>query len=629
MKKTPKLLILAGTVLAFLFLFGIIFYNNFIKKSIYEENSQHLLSTYEQVDKTFTMFVQHNWNALSDWSNNLQYLDDTENMKTLWYEFARRKDAWQYQDFYMFNENCDFITAAGRDGNAPNIQGIFLDMYETGQPVISSYIASDSNRRIVFALPMEVPYTINGITYSGLAVSYNNDVVEKLIAGNIYQGQSDCYILTSDGNVLLSLEPKTEFLQHISNLFDFLNNYTDMTETEITDLKKNIKNVSTGSLQCRYNKKTYYLVYEPTGINDWTIVGIIHNDVVDASMRRIQFITIVLILILNGCIALLLIGTVFVLMDSRLRMKEHEQMILLKRKELTEQMFSGLGRIVDRFAVGDLKNNRYEYHENLLKHPIYPETGYYDDLVKNISHQYLVMTDTENKKMNHLLTPDYLRCVLKKEDDIFKIEYYNRSIDTYLVMHVVPVEWDSEHELEKVMLIAQDIGQKHELENLANTDGLTGLYNERYFNSILHKKELQKLPFILFYLDLDHFKSVNDTYGHDMGDKLLKEAANRLQSCIRSNDYAFRIGGDEFIVYQIQGQKSQAELRADLESLQHLWDQIRAEKGLELPVTVSSGIALFPQHGQRFDQLWSHADQALYQAKAEGRQRLCFWEEED
>lgn len=72
-------------------------------------------------------------------------------------------------------------------------------------------------------------------------------------------------------------------------------------------------------------------------------------------------------------------------------------------------MFSGLGRIVDRFAVGDLKNNRYEYHENLLKHPIYPETGYYDDLVEDISRQYLVMTDTENKKMNHLLTPDYLQ----------------------------------------------------------------------------------------------------------------------------------------------------------------------------------------------------------------------------
>ena len=57
------------------------FLQQFYQKSIYEENSQHLLSTYEQVDKTFTMFVQHNWNALSDWSNNLQYLDDAENMK--------------------------------------------------------------------------------------------------------------------------------------------------------------------------------------------------------------------------------------------------------------------------------------------------------------------------------------------------------------------------------------------------------------------------------------------------------------------------------------------------------------------------------------------------------------------
>ncbi len=57
-------------------------------------------------------------------------------------------------------------------------------------------------------------------------------------------------------------------------------------------------------------QQNYYLVYEPTGINDWTIVGIIHDDVVDASMRRIQSITIVLLLILNGCIALLLTGTV-------------------------------------------------------------------------------------------------------------------------------------------------------------------------------------------------------------------------------------------------------------------------------------------------------------------------------
>ena len=84
MNKTPKLFILAGAVLASLFLFVSIVYNNFIQKSIYEENSQHLLSTYEQVDKTFTMFVQHNWNALSDWSNNFKECrQEYQDMKVL------------------------------------------------------------------------------------------------------------------------------------------------------------------------------------------------------------------------------------------------------------------------------------------------------------------------------------------------------------------------------------------------------------------------------------------------------------------------------------------------------------------------------------------------------------------
>ena len=127
-----------------------------------------------------------------------------------------------------------------------------------------------------------------------------------------------------------------------------------------------------------------------------------------------------------------------------------------------------------------------------------------------------------------------------------KIEYSKRTENIYKLMNVVAVEWDESGIPLKVMMISQDIGKRHELENLANTDGLTGLFNERYFSSVLHRKEKKKLPFVLYYLDLDHFKPVNDTYGHDMGDKLLKAVAERLLKCIRSNDFAFRIGGDEF-----------------------------------------------------------------------------------
>ena len=98
------------------------------------------------------------------------------------------------------------------------------------------------------------------------------------------------------------------------------------------------------------------------------------------------------------------------------------------------------------------------------------------------------------------------------------------------------------------MCISQNIGEKHDLEILANTDGLTGLFNERYFTMMLESKEKKKLPFVLVYLDLDQFKPINDTYGHTMGDKLLQETAKRLLLCIRKNDYVFRIGGDEFTI---------------------------------------------------------------------------------
>ena len=88
--------------------------------------------------------------------------------------------------------------------------------------------------------------------------------------------------------------------------------------------------------------------------------------------------------------------------------------------------------------------------------------------------------------------------------------------------------------------------ERQKMEDLANTDGLTGLSNERFFNATLQKKEKAGEPFALFYLDLDSFKPVNDTYGHDVGDQLLKAVSRRLRTCVRSTDYAFRIGGDEF-----------------------------------------------------------------------------------
>ena len=93
MNKISKFLTLIILIVVVL-LFGIYQYRTFIQTEIYQENSEHLLATYEQVSRTFTLFTQRNWNVLADWDEYLQYISDSENTETAWHDFADRKNNW-------------------------------------------------------------------------------------------------------------------------------------------------------------------------------------------------------------------------------------------------------------------------------------------------------------------------------------------------------------------------------------------------------------------------------------------------------------------------------------------------------------------------------------------------------
>ena len=203
-----------------------------------------------------------------------------------------------------------------------------------------------------------------------------------------------------------------------------------------------------------------------------------------------------------------------------------------------------------------------------------------------------------------------------------KIEYSKRTENIYKLMNVVAVEWDESGIPLKVMMISQDIGKRHELENLANTDGLTGLFNERYFSSVLHRKEQKKLPFVLYYLDLDHFKPVNDTYGHDMGDKLLKAVAERLLKCIRNNDFAFRIGGDEFALIISAEMEDSLCMQTKMRIIQSLLRPYEID-GKTLHIGASCGYAVYPLETEDTGKIRILADQRMYAEKKENHQKAA------
>lgn len=620
MNKICKFLTLIILIVAVL-LFGIYQYRTFIQTEIYQENSEHLLATYEQVNRTFTLFTQRNWNVLSDWDEYLQYISDSENTETVWHDFADRKNNWQYSDFYMFNEHCDFLTANNRKGTADSIRNCFQEMYSFECPTISDYTASSGKHKVVFAIPLSHPFCLNNITYTGVAVSYDVTTVEDMISNNVYGDKSSCYLVNAKGHVILSLESQSEFLSEHENLFTFLKDNAVFSENTYDAVEHDLQKVVKGRAKFNSQGTSYYMVYQPVGLNDWSILGIVQTAAVNSPDEKIMHVTIAAITVLATCLLLLLLRLSSLNAEYKLKHQELLHQALKAQKEQTDQLFYGMTCIVDRYTVVDLLKDRYEYHE-YSSNSLYPETGSYQNLLDTVARNYIVLSDTENIKISHLLNKEYLQKVLHKGNGIMKIEYSKRTENVYKIMNVVAVEWDEAGIPQKVMMIVQDIGKRHELENLANTDGLTGLFNERYFSSVLHRKEQKKLPFVLYYLDLDHFKPVNDTYGHDMGDKLLKAVAERLLKCIRSNDLAFRIGGDEFALI----------ISAEMEDSLCMQTKMRIVQSLLLPYEIdgktlhigaSCGYAVYPLETEDTGKIRILADQRMYAEKKENHRKAA------
>lgn len=621
MNKICKFLTLIILIVVVL-LFGIYQYRTFIQTEIYQENSEHLLATYEQVNRTFTLFTQRNWNVLSDWDEYLQCISDAENTETVWHDFADRKNNWQYSDFYMFNEHCDFLTANNRKGTADSIRNCFQEMYSSECPTISDYTASSGKHKVVFAIPLSHPFCLDNITYTGVAVSYDVTTVEDMISNNVYGDKSSCYLVNAKGHVILSLESQSEFLSEHENLFTFLKDNAVFSENTYDAVEHDLQKVVKGRAKFNSQGISYYMVYQPVGLNDWSILGIVQTAAVNSPDEKIMHVTIVAITVLATCLLLLLLRLSSLNAEYKLKHQELLHQALKAQKEQTDQLFYGMTCIVDRYTVVDLLKDRYEYHEYSNSNNLYPETGSYQNLLDTAARNYIVLSDTENIKISHLLNKEYLQKVLHKGNGIMKIEYSKRTENIYKIMNVVAVEWDEAGIPQKVMMISQDIGKRHELENLANTDGLTGLFNERYFSSVLHRKEQKKLPFVLYYLDLDHFKPVNDTYGHDMGDKLLKAVAERLLKCIRSNDFAFRIGGDEFALIISAEMDDSLCMQTKMRIVQSLLLPYEID-GKTLHIGASCGYAVYPLETEDTGKIRILADQRMYAEKKENHRKAA------
>ena len=163
------------------------------------------------------------------------------------------------------------------------------------------------------------------------------------------------------------------------------------------------------------------------------------------------------------------------------------------------------------------------------------------------------------------------------------------------------------------------------LEEMATTDGLTGCLNKRAFLDELDNKLRSAQRFgrklSLIVTDIDHFKSVNDTYGHPVGDRVIERVAQVIGARRSGTDFGFRIGGEEFAVLYVQCPHEVAEERAETMRSAMEREGFVTNEGEAFGATVSIGVAHF-RRGDDAQRLYERADEALYEAKERGRNRV-------
>jgi diguanylate cyclase (GGDEF)-like protein len=204
----------------------------------------------------------------------------------------------------------------------------------------------------------------------------------------------------------------------------------------------------------------------------------------------------------------------------------------------------------------------------------------------------------------------------------YVMSIYNLWIEVVVPLFVTLVTFAISY-LAKYLLKSRDFEYQYKL---ATTDGLTELYNHRYFQDTLKKQidisRRYEQEFSLIIIDIDFFKKFNDTYGHQVGDAVLKTVAQILKKNTRATDYVCRYGGEEMSIILPQTSKKEALINA-----QRICDAVaktplKVNNNTEVNITISLGVSTFPYDGENSQKVIECADKALYYAKEHGRNQV-------
>ena len=482
-----------------------------------------------------------------------------------------------------------------------------------GEKNISSIFISTYEKEPIYVYTVPINNKIDEKIIGVLFGTFDAYKLSEMISSISYGKSGYAFIIDKEGNIIAHKDFSKVF--YGSNLLSTANDNLVKIASQM------VAGVSGKGIFIE-DQQQWNIAYAPIKKTGWSIGIVVSSKEVHERSSHLQnslFVAFTIVALIALIIAYTIADIIRRYQKKLTAEKIKKDTDLLFTKNKYETTLSALPDLM--FELG-LDGTYYDYHSP------------YTDLLADLPHKLIGRRVQE--VLPQMASDICLNALTEANDTGFSrgkiIEIPLEIGQTWFELSIAKKPTQDNDDQPRFIVLSRDITDRKKAEErnyyLANFDYLTGLANrtqlDHQFNYILSLAKRNQISFAIMFLDLDHFKEINDTLGHHIGDKMLIESAHRLQFIKRETDIIARLGGDEFIILlpntSFEGASEVAQKILSLISKPYIIDNHT------LHITISIGISLYPQDGDEVEILSQKADVAMYRSKETGRNNFQFFE---
>ena len=323
-------------------------YISFVSQTIYQESTSHLEEVLHKSNNMLKEMVRKNVTYLHLYNGFLENTSDEDEIQ------AYIKQAQQdtgFAGFYFLTYDGNYMTVTGETGYL-GLQANLDEQLSEGKDIVMNTSLPGRPQMLAFICP-KTHGSYRGFAYDAIAISYYNDAVLRLLDNSAFQGNASNYVIYPDGRVVIDSSVNRK--ETIYNFIAMLRDHSDLSEEQITELSNAFAQGSSGNLRVKLGDTSYYLVYEGTAVQSWTMVGLVPVSIVNASLDKLWFYTIQIVAGITVGIAVLVILLIVRRSHTTLRRKNTE---ISYRDELFQKLSLNVD---DVFLMLDAETSKVDY----------------------------------------------------------------------------------------------------------------------------------------------------------------------------------------------------------------------------------------------------------------------------